>query len=117
MSRKSEFLGSQPNMKRKQTVDNARVISEDESSIRVIQVNGPLGMHLQQFKIRTMILLKLAKEMGVKKKNLSRIEKLRNIIKKKSNKNNKEDHHHSHDQEWLGPPLGHNMLVIPRHIT
>ena len=46
--------------------NEAQKLQAEENSIKVIQVNGPLGLILQQYKIKQKIIAKLARAFGVK---------------------------------------------------
>ena len=49
-------------------------------------INGPLGHELQQIRIKNKIMIAIARKMGVKKKELSKKERLRNFLYTKHEK-------------------------------
>jgi hypothetical protein len=90
-------------------------LRNDASQVRVIQLNGPLGMILQQYKIKQKIIVRLARAFGVKQKKETRFELLRKKFKKGAK--SKTTTLDGNDlEQWDGPPLASNLLVLPKSI-
>lgn len=72
-----------------------------------------MGLILQQYKIKQKIIAKLARAFGVKQKKETRFELFRKRFKKNMKTKAQNLDACEYDQ-WDGPPLASNILVMPK---
>jgi hypothetical protein len=81
-------------------------------AVSVIQVNGPLGLELQQTKIKNKIMLAIARKMGTKQNDKeTAAKKFKRYFRKKIS--NSKFIEPEDNQDYQGLRLGQNVIMIP----